>query len=78
MVYMREYKMNIGSFNDAPELIYKLYRGELENDGQISEFKDSELPEVIDFRNTILKAFRIAFHISYEGVLYYGFDEYSN
>lgn len=77
-VYLRELKLSIGSFNDTPDLIYKLYRGEFENDSAIHEFVTTDIPEVIDLRNTILKAFRIAFHISYEAMIIMGPDEYSN
>lgn len=77
-VYLWEIKLNIGSFNDTPELIYKIYRGEFENDTCICDFATTDNRDAMDLRNSILKAFRTAFHISYEAMIIMGPDEYSD
>jgi len=77
-IYLRELKLSIGSFNDTPELIYKIYWGELENDSSINDFATTDNPDAMDLRNAILKAFRTAFHISYEAMIIMGPDEYSD
>ena len=77
-VYLRELKLSIGSFNDTPELIYKIYKGIFENDSCISDFSSTDNKDAMDLRNAILKAFRTAFHISYEAMIIMGPDEYSD